>query len=144
MAPTLSFIEIPNKQRIYEVRIEVNGCIHLPPFISKLDASLFPFGGESIIQWSVESSWKEKSSRSEKAIPVYLVFMPLDWWKSHASVLGSTHHHTKQSCPHHSDVSCSLLHLWAYGRPGPGPSEQSKHFVSWSKQISWHKEIRLW
>lgn len=84
----------------------------------KSDASLFPFGGESIIQWSMESSWREKSTRSEQAIPVYLVFMLLDWWRSHASVLGSTHHHTKLSWLCHGDILSCPVSYCIFGPTG--------------------------
>lgn len=62
------FIEITNKQRISEVRIQVNEWTQV------LGASWFPFGAESTIQWSMESLWKEKSFRSEKARAVYMLF----------------------------------------------------------------------
>lgn len=54
---------------MYEIIIQVNEWTQLP------GASLFPFGGESTIQWSMKSSWKEKFPRSKKARAIYLLLL---------------------------------------------------------------------
>lgn len=69
-----------------------------------LDAFSLTFGGESIIQWPIDSLWKEKSSKSEKARAVYFFFKLLGWWSSHVSVLWSTHHRIKPFWLCRSDV----------------------------------------
>lgn len=100
--PFWVFIEITNKQRIYKIRIEVNGWTQ----VRCLLISFWRWVHNSVVNGVL---MVREIFQVREGHPSVLSFYAVRLVEVSCSVLGSTHHHTKHSWPCHSDtLSCPI------------------------------------